>query len=298
MRGHFTVNHCIIRVYAILAEMERFTTRRPCLHCCNTDVTSDYVLMIIRYVLAAVILLACSFAASAQVDAPVNAGGQFGYEGYHPFVEGRPWGVVIEGYFNRNRIIRDPASYFLRVGLNYDLGGGNRISGGYATQYTEPSDAASDPYKFPEHRIWEQFTWKRKFGEAKRHNFIQRFRVEQRWIGRKTAPAFDRITSWYFENALRYQAKFITPITKKISLNLNDEIAVRIPPPTGRKFVDLNQLYAGLIFPLDKKRLWRLEMGYSLQTVWRPATTASGLRRVNHIFSIVIKSDAPFKPKR
>ena len=254
--------------------------------------------MLVRYAFAAILLPLITLAVSAQSEVPVNAGGAYGYEGYHPFAEGKPWGVVLEGYFVRNKILIDPASYFLRVGLNYDLKGGNRISGGYATQFTEPTDSASDPYKFPEHRIWEQFTWKRKFGSGKRQQFVQRFRMEQRWIGRKTAPAYDRITSWYFENALRYQAKFITPINKKISLNLNDEIAVRLPPPSGRKFVDSNQLYAGLIFALDQKRLWRLEAGYSLQTVFKSSSAATGLRRVNHVFSITLKSDAPFRIKR
>lgn len=253
--------------------------------------------MLLRFALSVIIFAFNAIAVLAQTDLPVNAGGSYGYEGYHPIVEGRPWGVVLEGYFNRNKILTDPGGYFLRVGLNFDLKGGNRISGGYATQFSEPIDTASDPYKFPEHRIWEQFTWKRKFGEGKHHQFVQRFRMEQRWIGRKTAPAYDRITSWHFENALRYQAKFITPISKKISLNLNDEIAVRVPPPTGRKFVDSNQLYAGLIFSLDQKRLWRLEAGYSLQTVFKSASTAQGLRRVNHVFSLTLKSDAPFRNK-
>ena len=253
--------------------------------------------MLARFALAVIFFALNAIAVLAQADLPVNAGGSYGYEGYHPFVEGKPWGVVLEGYFTRNKILIDPASYFLRVGLNYDLKGGNRISGGYAVQYSEPIDAASDPYKFPEHRIWEQFTWKQKFGSGKRHQFVQRFRMEQRWIGRKTAPAVDRITSWNFENALRYQAKFITPITKKISLNINDEIAVRLPPPSGRKFVDSNQLYAGLIFPLDQKRLWRREAGYTLQTIFKSSSTASGLRRINHVFSITLKYDAPFRKK-
>lgn len=254
--------------------------------------------MLARYALAAIFLMLSAVAAFAQADVPVNAEGVYGYEGYHPFTEGKPWGVVLEGYFTRNRVVTDAASYFLRVGLNYDLKNGNRISGGYATQFTEPIDAASDPYKFPEHRIWEQFTWKRKYGTGKRHQFVQRFRLEQRWVGRKAAPTYDRITTWNFENAFRYQAKFISPINKYVSFNLNDEIAVRLPPSSGRKFVDSNQIYAGLVFPLDQKRIWRLEAGYSLQTVLKSSSAATGLRRVNHIFSIVLKSDAPLRTNR
>ena len=249
----------------------------------------------VPYIIAAIFVFAIS--ARAQDETPQNATAWYGYEGYHPFVEGKPWGLMLEGYVKRNKIITEPQGLFFRAGLNYEFKNGDRITGGYAYQYNNSYDSASEPYGWSDHRIWEQYLWRRSFGKEKRSQLIQRFRTEQRWLERRSAPLYDRTTDRKFENTFRYQLKFNTPISKKVSLSFYDEIHLRLPPPEGEKLADQNRLYGGLILYLDEKRLWRLETGYMLQSTFHSADDAEGRKRVNHTFRVTITSDAPFRKK-
>jgi len=97
--------------------------------------------------------------AAAAQETPVNFTGWYGYEGYHPFGNGVRWGLFGEGYIKRNRYaLLDPMQYFVRLGVNNSLKNGNRLTGGFAYQYNIPYDDASEPYNWPDYRIWEQFT--------------------------------------------------------------------------------------------------------------------------------------------
>ncbi len=254
------------------------------------------MMMRILYICLAALVLAAGVA--AQDETPQNATAWYGYEGYHPFEEGKPWGLMLEGYVKRDKIITEPVGVFFRVGLNYDLKNGDRITGGYAFQYNNPYDSASEPYNWPDNRIWQQYLWRRPVGKTKRSQLVQRFRMEQRWLGRKSPPLFDKVTDWKFENTFRYQLRFVTPLSKKVSLALYDEIHLRLPPPEAEKVLDQNRAYAGLIFYLDQKRLWRLETGYMYQSTFNSADDASGRKRINHTLRMTITSDAPFRLRR
>ena len=246
------------------------------------------------YIIALTFVFAIS--AWAQDETPQNATAWYGYEGYHPFVEGKPWGLMLEGYVKRNKIVTEPQGLFFRAGLNYELKSGHRITGGFAYQYNNPYDSEAEPYGWSDHRLWEQFLWRRSFGEDKHTQLMQRFRVEHRWLQRKEAPQFDRTENWKFENTFRYQLKYNVPIAKSVSLSLYDEIHLRLSP-TDERLADQNRAYAGLIFYLDEKRLWRLETGYMLQNVFETPDGSSGQKRINHTFRVTITSDAPFRKK-
>lgn len=246
-------------------------------------------------VAAAVALMFC--ATRGQAETPVNATGWYGYEGYHPFVEGEPWGAMLEGYIKRNDVILNELSYFARIGLNYETPKGHRITGGYAFQYNQPYDSASEPYDWWDHRLWEQVMLRHPFGERKRHMFIHRFRVEQRWLQRKESPDYDETSEWKFENTFRYMARLVIPVAESVSLAFYDEIHLRVPPPSAERILDQNRVYGGLIFYLDKRRLWRLETGYMFQSSWNSAETSDERKRMNHTLRISITSDAPFSRK-
>jgi hypothetical protein len=248
----------------------------------------------VPYIIAATLVFAIS--AWAQDETPQNATAWYGYEGYHPFVEGKPWGLMLEGYVKRNEIITEPQGLFYRAGLNYELKNGDRITGGYAYQYNNPYDSKAEPYGWSDHRIWEQYLWRRNFGKDKHTQLVQRFRVEHRWLQRKEAPQYDRTETWKFENTFRYQLKFNTPVSKNVSLSFYDEIHLRLSP-RDEKLADQNRLYGGLIFYLDEKRLWRLETGYMLQSVLNSGDNEHGLKRTNHTLRVTITSDVPFRKR-
>jgi len=221
--------------------------------------------------LARLMVLFVLVAGAASVFAqgtPQNATAWYGYEGFHPFREGEPWGLFSEGYIKRNRIILDDLSYFYRVGLNYEFKNGNRLTGGYAFQYNFPYDSSSEPYNWPDHRIWEQFLIRRPVGESKRVTLIHRFRTEQRWLGRKSAPAFDEITEWKFEDTFRYMFRCNIGVHPKWFAALYDELHLRLPPPEAEKLFDQNRVYAGIGIYLDERKKWRFETGYMFQSAW------------------------------
>ena len=64
-----------------------------------------------------ILLLAFStyFELAYSQKQPVNFTGWYGYEGYHPFVEGKPWGIMVEGYAKRNQVIVEPMQCLVRV---------------------------------------------------------------------------------------------------------------------------------------------------------------------------------------
>jgi hypothetical protein len=241
-----------------------------------------------------VLFISISYLTIAQ-NAPVNFTGWYGYEGYHPFTEGKPWGLMVEGYIKRNEVVVDPMQWFFRVGLNYQLKNGNRITGGYAYQLNLPYDEVSEPYNWSDHRIWEQFLIRKPFKKDKRGMFIQRFRLEQRWLQRKGGLDYSNTAFWKFENTFRYQFKVNIPINDKWSASFNDEIHLRFSSFDTEKLFDQNRIYAGLVYYVDKKREWRIEPGYMFQSTWNSADNLDGRKRINHAFRITITSDAPFK---
>jgi len=236
--------------------------------------------------------LSCFYNLQAQ-DVPVNFTGWYGYEGYHPFREGKPWGLMVEGYIKRNHVVVDPMQWFGRLGVNYQLPNGNRITGGYAYQYNMPYDEVSDPYTWSDHRIWEQYIIRKPFARDKRGMFIHRFRVEQRWLQRKAPPEYVNTAEWKFENTVRYQFKVNIPLNDAMSLSFNDEIHLRTSSFDTEKLFDQNRIYAGLVYYVDKKREWRIEPGYMFQSTWNSVETQEGRKRINHVFRITITSDAP-----
>ncbi len=73
-----------------------------------------------------------------------------------------------------------------------------------------------------DHRIREQFLWRRPFGSGKRNIVILRFRVEQQLLARKSLPDYDEVTEWILENTFRYQSKVNVALTRSHSLRLYD----------------------------------------------------------------------------
>jgi hypothetical protein len=234
---------------------------------------------------------------SAQEQTPVNGAGWYGYEGDHPFIEGKPWGLYVEGYIKRNDVLTDKLALSGDVGLNYELPSGHRITGGYGIQYNYPYDEASLPYNWTDHRIWEQFEWRHPFGNGKRHLLSQRFRMEQRWLERKSAPDYDEVEEWEFENTFRYQLKVEMALKRTLSVSIYNEVHLRAPPPDAERILDQNRAYAGLVFSLDKRQRWRLEVGYMNQWYWHSVEIQEGLKRINHTLRLTIVVNAPFRSR-
>ena len=244
-----------------------------------------------KYGFIAAIIICCHAQLAAQ-KTTVNFTGWYQYEGLHAFHEGKPWGLFGEAIIKRNDIILKEMQYFLRVGINYNLKSGNRISGGLAYQYNLPYDEVSQPYNWPDYRIWEQYLIRKP---TKNGMWIHRFRMEQRWLGRKADPASDGFDEFKFENTFRYLIRRNFTLSKKYYAIIYDEIHLRFLTAEPEKILDQNRLFGGIGINLDENKLWRLEVGYMYQPVFKTSVDVEGKSRVNHTLRVTIATDIPIK---
>lgn len=241
----------------------------------------------------ALAVLSVSARADAQ-ETPTNFAGWYGYEGYNPVHRGSPWGIMLEGYVKRvDWALLEPQGVFGRIGVDYELRNGDRIAGGYAIQYNNDYDEVAQPYDWIDHRIWQQYLLRRTLGSDPRQMGSLRFRMEERFLGRATPPDSTVVDHYEFETTFRLQARINHPITPMVSLAFYDELHLRMIP-TDENLLDQNRVYAGLMFYLDKDRLWRIEPGYMWHAMYNAPENDRGRTRINHTFRLTLTSDAPW----
>jgi hypothetical protein len=232
--------------------------------------------------------------AQTEASIPINFAVWAGYEGNHPLKSGSPWRLQSEATAKRNEGILETQAYLLEAGLGYDLTRGLQASGGYAIQYNFPYDSASQPYKWAEHRVWQEA--RIHSGRGGGTEFKQRIRTEEKWAARKSAPDYDKVTSYNFEVTLRYQFGVEFPLQGNAYSKFNNEIHLRIVPSDEKRF-DQNRLFGGIGFTIDREKANRVEVGYMLQTVRNSSEAEPGRKRVNHTIRITFISASPLNFK-
>ena len=233
--------------------------------------------------------------AQASSNTPVDLGVWLGYQGNHAMEKDSLWRLVIAGVAKRNKEIVDAQAYLLKGGIGYELKRDLQVSAGYIIERHIPFDSSSQPYKWTEHRIFEEVQFSISPGSGNK-TLKQRVSLEERWLARKSAPDYERVTSYKFETTLKYQLQFVFPLNPKTDSIFYDEVHLRLLP-RNEKRLDQNRLFAGLSFKIESKNISRLEVGYMLQTAHNSAETAEGLQRVNHVISVTVISDAPLRFK-
>lgn len=119
---------------------------------------------------------------------------------------------------------------------------------------------------FPEHRIHEQVQLKH---EWKNLGLTQRFRVEQRFVGRRSPAAEREITDWLFSHRFRHMLRLqhaLQPANpKSIYVAAADEVFISAGKNVGVNIFDQNRL----MFIAGKKfsPKFSFEIGYINQTV-------------------------------
>lgn len=230
-------------------------------------------------------------------ETPNNLAAWIGYELYLPFKEDGRWGLLLEGYSKGDKLVSELQGSFYRIGANYYTKKGNRFGAGYAYQWNIPYDSVSLPYANPDYRIYEQFIWRilKKEGNVV---WTQRFRLEQRWLGRKDSTQYDadKFDSYEFENTLRYLLRYQNWIRPRWAIVAYDEVHIRTTARHSlENFLDQNRLYFGGAYALNLKRELRIELGYMHQSFWKSADTDKGKSRVNHTIRLTVTADLPLK---
>jgi hypothetical protein len=222
-----------------------------------------------------------------------------GFEVFMPLHENGRWGLFAEGYVKRVNFLKDPMGLFGRVGATYYLKNGNRISGGLAYQYNDAYDAGMLPYGWPDWRLWQQYMLRVESKKNKEHIWTHRFRLEERWLGRKNNALSKGYDYYKHETTFRYMVRSQWYTSARFGVAVYDEVHLRIASSEpDERLLDQNRIYGGIIYALDKQREWRLETGYMFQSMWNPAEQDPNERiRINHTWRITLTADAPLRRK-
>jgi len=199
----------------------------------------------------------------------------------------------LEAQLRRANGLRDPQQLLLRPGLIYSLARNARITAGYGYVETYPYGELPVPYRFPEHRAWEQLQLTHATG---RLGWLHRYRLEQRWVGSvDTVGGRERVREWRASGRMRYLLRGTLPLLGRTLdagepyLSAYDELFVSFGRNVQMNVFDQNRAYAAVGFALGSST--RLELGYLDQLVAKP----DGVRfERNHTAQLALFSAVPF----
>lgn len=184
------------------------------------------------------------------------------------------WGLHAEYQWRRENFVTDWQQSLLRLGANYQVNPKIQLRLGYAWIETYPyGDYPINALgrDFTEHRIFQMLTLTDKPG---RLDFVHRFMLEQRWIGRYTSPEVTREDEYFFVNRLRYMFRMQYPL-KGNTLDdgefyaaAYDEIFIGFGKNVNENVFDQNRI--GLLFGYRFGPKLRIEGGYFNQILQLP----------------------------
>lgn len=182
----------------------------------------------------------------------------------------KQWSLHAEYQWRRDQGLKNWQQSLLRLGVNYMLNEQVTAHLGYGWietfSYGDYPIAANGT--FPEHRIYEQLNLKQP---VNKWTFTHRFRVEQRWLGRRRANSSgDReIEGWTFLHRFRYQFRLQRPLWSKaddqLYLAAADEIFIGAGKNLGTNIFDQNRIFLLAGYKFSPR--FSLEAGYMNQTL-------------------------------
>lgn len=184
-------------------------------------------------------------------------------------VEAAPkWDLLLEGQWRRTDGIRDPQQNLYRGALQYRVNDQLSVAAGYG--YIETFSYGDYPIAangtFPEHRAFEQVVLKQSLAKL---GVAHRFRVEQRWLGRRAPGEERKMEDWTFLHRFRYQLRLQHPLVSVGNTTLYgiaaDEVFIGAGRQLGVNVFDQNRIQLMLGARLSKNLA--LEGGYINQTV-------------------------------
>lgn len=190
------------------------------------------------------------------------------------------WSIPFDVQARIRNGISNKGQILTRAGLQYAPGKKAAYTLGYAyvTTFSDPADAW-----FPEHRIFQQFIYKH---EQPKFAMTHRVRLEQRWVGQKTATHNKDVQQWNFGTRLRYYNRTQFPIRKNdqptpFYLALQNEFFMNLwNNAINDKFIDQNRFLITPGYALQPNL--KLEAGYMNHYVQSP----TGSQSMNHILHL------------
>ena len=187
------------------------------------------------------------------------------YFGDHP-IGTNGWGVHLEGQLRLADMGNRWQQILFRPGVNYSINPSVMLSVGYCFLESYPyGDSPALAHQVPINDSWEQVLWR---ADCLGLRWVQRFRLEQRWIGvAGRQPGGDwEVQSWRYENRFRYLLRTTIPIKKQSPwyVAVWDEVFINFGENVYRNQFSQNLAVVALGRKLSKTV--NLEVGYMLQT--------------------------------
>jgi hypothetical protein len=215
-----------------------------------------------------VFILSLSNMAWSQKNISHQNNGWYMYFGNHKLSD--KYSLHTEYQWRRDEVIKDWQQSLTRIGLDYKLAPSAMVTAGYGYIVTHPYGDQPVPFKFHEHRIWEQLILTQNVG---RFYFNHRFRLEQRYIENRIddgAGSSDR-DGYTHKKRARYRFMVNVPINKSsmekgaIFVSVYDEIFLQYGPNVDKNYLDQNRIYGALGYVLSPNA--QIQAGYLNQYV-------------------------------
>jgi hypothetical protein len=238
-----------------------------------------------------------SASSAAQSDSTiVNTNFWVGSEFDLPTKKGAKWGSYAEVIVQRANFLTNTQGWYVNLGATYFLKKNMSLGGGAALQYNVPYDDASLPYALPDYRVWQQFMIKNTGKINPAFKWANRFKFEEKWLGRRYPNSLRTEGYDYYKNELtfRWLIRVLYYPTHHFGFVVNNELFFRLLSTVpGEKLLDQNRTYAGIVYAFDDARDYRVELGYMQQDVWNAADELSLKVRINHVMRIMFHIEIP-----
>jgi sarcosine oxidase delta subunit len=178
------------------------------------------------------------------------------------------WDGLLEYQWRRTNGVKEWQQSLLRGAIQYRPNEQVAFALGYGWIETFPygNFPIAAAGTFPEHRIFEQMVLKQPVNKL---GLTHRFRVEQRWLGRRRPETDREIESWSFSHRFRYMLRAQRPVVVKNDFMLYvaaaDEVFIGAGKNVGINIFDQNRLMISAGVKLSKNI--SVEAGYINQTV-------------------------------
>lgn len=198
-----------------------------------------------------------------------NSIGWYNYFG--TFKLDKKFSLHTEYQFRRDNLITDKQQGLLRLGVNYQLNSKIQLRLGYAWIETYPyGEIPINGFgkDFTEHRAFQMVTLNDKVSIIE---FLHRFMLEQRWVGRYSNGNLSSEDQFPLLNRFRYMFRVQIPlkgnsiVDKTPYLAIYDEIMIGFGENVNENIFDQNRL--GLLIGYKFNNTIRIEAGYLNQIV-------------------------------
>jgi len=193
------------------------------------------------------------------------------YNYFGTFAFSKKFSLHTEYQWRRTDWISSWQQSLMRIGVNYQANPNLQLRIGYGWIETFPYGTYpinAQGRDFTEHRLFQVATVTNKIGRA---DLSHRFMLEQRWLGRYTAPNLTKEDDYVFVNRMRYQFRVQLPLKGKSIGNRTpyvaayDEVFLGFGKNVNENVFDQNRL--GLLLGYKFNDKFRVEAGYLNQTV-------------------------------